>query len=56
MTSITDDVQSLYDVALAQLGSRIQKVLHDVGVDSEVRRSVAAEISDGRYTQVFSEI
>lgn len=54
MTSITDDVQSLYDVALTQIGSRIQKVLHEAGVDSEVRRSVAAEVSYGPYTQLFS--
>ena len=53
MTSIIDDVQSLYKVALAHISDRVQRTLCNSGVDSAIQRSVAAELSDGPYTQVF---
>lgn len=53
MDSIIHDVQSLYEVALAQLSDRVQIALCDAGVNSEVRRSVVDELTDGSYSQIF---
>ena len=45
MDSIIYDVQSLFEVALGQLGDRVQMVLSEAGVSSELQRSVEAEFS-----------
>ena len=47
MHSIIFDVQSLYDVALSQLGDNIHHILSKAGVDQEAINSVATEITNG---------
>ena len=54
MDSIIHDVQSLYEVALAQLGDCIQRALCDASVNSDVKESVATELTGGSYTHMFA--
>ena len=54
MDSIIYDVQSLFEVALGQLGDRVQMVLSEAGVSSELRRSVEAEFASGTHTHIFA--
>ena len=51
MDSIIQDVQSLYEVALTQ---HVQRILHDAGVASSTRATVAKEFTDGTYTHIFT--
>ena len=53
MDSIISDVQSLYKVALQQLGDHVQHALNEAGVDPDVIHSVTGEIADGAHTQLF---
>lgn len=53
MNSIIFDVQSLYDVALSQLGLRIDRILNEKGIDEVVRNSVTAEIASGPHADIF---
>ena len=54
MDSIIYDVQSLFEVALGQLGDRVQMVLSEAGVSSELQRSVEAEFTSGPHTHIFA--
>ena len=53
MDSIIFDVQSLYDVALSQLGDHINHILSEAGVDQGAMNSVAAEITNGPHMHIF---
>ena len=52
--SIIQDVQSLYEIALAQLSGGVQRILHDAGVTSSVQDTVAREFTDGVSTHMFT--
>ena len=54
MDSIIHDVQSLYEVALAQLSDRVKGALNDGGVKSDIQESVAAEFTNGPHSQMFA--
>ena len=54
MDSIIHDVQSLYEVALAQLYNNVQRSLCDACVSSDVQETVEREFTCGPYTRVFS--
>lgn len=54
MDSIIQDVQSLYEIALAQLSGGVQRILHDAGVTSSVQDTVAREFTDGVSTHMFT--
>ena len=54
MQSIIQDVQSLYEIALSQLGGCVQRILHDAGVTSSTQETVAREFIDGTYAHMFA--
>ena len=53
MDSIISDVQSLYGVALSQLGDRVHRILNEAGVDRGVLNSVTAEMNNGHHAHIF---
>lgn len=49
MDSMISDIQSLYKVALQQLGDRVQDALNKACVDPDVINSVMGEMADGAH-------
>lgn len=56
MDSVISDVQSLYNVALEQLGDNIQSALNEAGVAPEVINSVAREIAGGTHAHILRDL